>query len=93
MSLVELTIQNWGTKAQKQYFLPKLCSGEWIGCFGLTEPDAGSDASNQNTIARRDGDEWVINGQKIWISNGEWAEVALIFAQTQPGTRHKGWLS
>lgn len=93
MSLVELTILNWGTEAQKQKFLPKLCSGEWIGCFGLTEPNAGSDASNQQTIARKDGDEWVLNGQKVWISNGEWAEAAIVFAQTNPGSRHKGMVA
>src|SRR5687768_6728232 len=93
MSLVELTILNWGTEAQKQHFLPRLCSGEWIGCFGLTEPNAGSDASNQQTIARRDGDEWVLNGQKVWISNGEWAEAAIVFAQTEAGSRHKGMVA
>ncbi len=93
MSLVELTILNWGTEEQKQQFLPKLCSGEWIGCFGLTEPNAGSDASNQQTLARRDGDEWVLNGQKVWISNGEWAEAAIVFAQTEPGSRHKGMVA
>lgn len=93
MSLVELTIMNWGTEEQKHAFLPKLCSGEWIGCFGLTEPNAGSDASNQQTIARKDGDEWVLNGQKVWISNGEWADAAIVFAQTQPGTRHKGMVA
>jgi butyryl-CoA dehydrogenase len=93
MSLVELTILNWGTEEQKQKFLPKLCSGEWIGCFGLTEPNAGSDASNQQTIARKDGDEWVLNGQKVWISNGEWAEAAIVFAQTDPGSRHRGMVA
>ncbi len=93
MSLVELTILNWGTEEQKQHFLPRLCTGEWIGCFGLTEPNAGSDASNQQTLARRDGDEWVLNGQKVWISNGEWADAAIIFAQTEPGSRHRGMVA
>ncbi|MCB0077713.1 MAG: acyl-CoA dehydrogenase family protein [Anaerolineales bacterium] len=93
MSLVELTILAWGTEEQKQYFLPKLCSGEWIGCFGLTEPEAGSDASNQQTVARKEGDEWVLNGQKVWISNGEWADVAIVFAQTEPGSRHRGMVA
>ncbi|MDQ4076540.1 MAG: acyl-CoA dehydrogenase family protein [Chloroflexota bacterium] len=93
MSLVELTILNWGTEEQKQHFLPRLCSGEWIGCFGLTEPNAGSDAANQQTTARRDGDEWVLNGQKVWISNGAWADVAVIFAQTEPGSRHEGMVA
>jgi hypothetical protein len=90
MSLVELTILKWGSEAQKRRYLPKLCSGEWIGCFGLTEPNAGSDAGNISTSARPQGDEWVINGQKVWISNGTWADVAIIFAQTQPGSKHKG---
>jgi butyryl-CoA dehydrogenase len=93
MSLVELTILNWGTEEQKMHFLPRLCSGEWIGSFGLTEPNAGSDASNQQTLARRDGDEWVLNGQKVWISNGEWGDVAIVFAQTEPGSRHKGMVA
>jgi len=93
MSLVELTILNWGTEEQKRKYLPKLCSGEWIGCFGLTEPNAGSDASNVQTRAVRDGDEWVLNGQKVWISNGTWADLAIIFAQTEPGSRHKGMVA
>jgi alkylation response protein AidB-like acyl-CoA dehydrogenase len=93
MSLVELTILKWGTEEQKQACLPKLCSGEWIGCFGLTEPNAGSDAGNVQTTARRDGDEWVINGAKTWISNGTWADVAIIFAQSQPGTKSRGMVA
>jgi alkylation response protein AidB-like acyl-CoA dehydrogenase len=90
MSLVELTILKWGSAEQKHTYLPKLCSGEWIGCFGLTEPNAGSDAGNIATTARRDGDSWLLSGQKVWISNGTWADVAIIFAQTQPGSRHRG---
>jgi hypothetical protein len=90
MSLVELTILKWGTEEQKQHYLPKLCSGEWIGCFGLTEPNAGSDAGNIATTAKRQGDAWVLSGQKVWISNGTWADVAIIFAQTQPGSKHRG---
>lgn len=93
MSLVELTILAWGTEEQKQAYLPKLCSGEWIGCFGLTEPNAGSDAGNVQTTAKRDGDEWVLNGQKVWISNGTWSELAIIFAQTQPGAKYKGMVA
>src|ERR671927_817874 len=65
-SLVCSTILRWGTEEQKQRYLPKLCSGEWLGCFGLTEPDTGSDAANQRTRARRDGERWVINGAKMW---------------------------
>ncbi|MCB0079212.1 MAG: acyl-CoA dehydrogenase family protein, partial [Anaerolineales bacterium] len=90
MSLVELTILKYAPEELKRAYLPKLCSGEWIGCFGLTEPDAGSDASNVKTTAVRRGNDWVINGQKVWISNGTWADVAIIFAQTDPGSRHHG---
>lgn len=90
MSLVELTILKWGTDEQRRYYLPKLCRGEWIGCFGLTEPDAGSDAGNIATTAKRDGDGWLLSGQKVWISNGTWADVAIVFAQTEPGSKHKG---
>ncbi len=90
MSLVELTILKWGTEEQKQQYLPKLCSGEWLGCYGLTEPNAGSDAGNIATTAKREGDEWIINGQKVWISNGTWSDLAIVFAQTEPGSKHKG---
>ncbi len=93
MSLVELTILKWGTEEQKQHYLPKLCSGEWIGCFALTEPNAGSDAGNVQTTAKAEGDEWVLNGQKVWISNGTWADVAIVFAQTQPGSKTKGMVA
>jgi alkylation response protein AidB-like acyl-CoA dehydrogenase len=93
MSLVELTILKWGTEEHKKTYLPKLCSGEWIGCFGLTEPNAGSDAGNVATTAKREGDEWVLNGQKVWISNGTWADVAIIFAQSQPGSKHRGMVA
>ncbi len=93
MSLVELTILKWGTEAQKMHYLPRLCSGEWIGSFGLTEPNAGSDAANVQTTARRDGDDWVLNGQKVWISNATIADMAIIFAQTAPGTKSKGMVA
>ncbi|HBY92619.1 MAG TPA: acyl-CoA dehydrogenase [Chloroflexi bacterium] len=93
MSLVELTILKWGTEEQKRRYLPKLCSGEWIGCFGLTEPGAGSDAGNIATTAKREGDEWVLNGQKVWISNGTWANLAIIFAQTRPGSKQEGMVT
>ena len=93
MSLVELTILKWGTEEQKQQYLPKLCSGEWLGCFALTEPNAGSDAGNVQTTAKAEGDEWVLNGQKVWISNGTWADVAIVFAQTQPGSKTKGMVA
>jgi butyryl-CoA dehydrogenase len=93
MSLVELTILKWGTEEQKQTYLPKLCSGEMIGCFGLTEPNAGSDAGNIATTAKRAGTDWVLSGQKVWISNGTWADVAIIFAQAEPGTKHRGMVA
>jgi alkylation response protein AidB-like acyl-CoA dehydrogenase len=89
-SLVCSAILRWGTEGQKQHYLPKLCSGEWLGCFGLTEPDTGSDAANQRTRARRTDSGWVINGAKMWISMGNHARVALIFAQTDPGLAHRG---
>ena len=89
-SLVCSAILRWGTEEQKQRYLPKLCSGEWLGCFGLTEPDTGSDAANQKTRATRNGDGWTINGAKMWISMGNHATLALIFAQTDPELGHKG---
>ena len=89
-SLVCSAILRWGTEAQKQRYLPKLCSGEWLGCFGLTEPDTGSDAANQKTRAERTNGGWTINGAKMWISMGNNASLALIFAQTDPALGHQG---
>jgi butyryl-CoA dehydrogenase len=89
-SLVCSAILKWGTEEQKRAYLPKLCSGEWLGCFGLTEPDTGSDAANQKTRARKTDSGWVINGAKMWISMGNYARIALIFAQTDPELGHKG---
>jgi hypothetical protein len=89
-SLVCSAILRWGTEEQKQHYLPKLCAGEWLGCFGLTEPDTGSDAANQRTRARKTDSGWVINGAKMWISMGNHAKVALIFAQTDPEKAHRG---
>jgi butyryl-CoA dehydrogenase len=89
-SLVCSAILKWGSEEQKQHYLPKLCSGEWLGCFGLTEPDTGSDAANQKTRAKKTDDGWVINGSKMWISMGNYAKVALIFAQTDPELGYKG---
>jgi len=89
-SLVCSGILRWGTEEQKQHYLPKLCSGEWFGCFGLTEPDTGSDAANQRTRATKVDGGWKINGAKMWISLGNVAKVALIFAQTDPEKKHKG---
>jgi butyryl-CoA dehydrogenase len=89
-SLVCSAILKWGSEEQKQHYLPKLCAGEWLGCFGLTEPDTGSDAANQKTRAKKTDDGWVINGAKMWISMGNYARVALIFAQTDPELGYKG---
>ena len=89
-SLVCSGILRWGTEEQKQKYLPKLCSGEWLGCFGLTEPDTGSDAANQKTRAVKTDSGWLINGSKMWISMGNYAKVALIFAQTDPSLGTKG---
>jgi butyryl-CoA dehydrogenase len=89
-SLVCSALLRWGTEEQKQRYLPKLCSGEWLGCFGLTEPDTGSDAANQRTRARRTDSGWVINGAKMWISLGNHAKLAMIFAQTDPEKGHRG---
>jgi butyryl-CoA dehydrogenase len=89
-SLVCSAILKWGTEEQKHHYLPKLCSGEWLGCFGLTEPDTGSDAAKQKTRAKKTDSGWVINGAKMWISMGNYAKVALIFAQTDPERGHLG---
>ena len=89
-SLVAGSIEQWGTEEQKQKWLPRLCSGEGLGCFGLTEPDTGSDAANLRTRATKTDGGWSITGQKMLISLGNYAEVALIFAQTDPEKKHRG---
>jgi butyryl-CoA dehydrogenase len=89
-SLVCSGLVKFGTEDQKHKYLPKLCSGEWLACFGLTEPDTGSDAANQRTRAKKTDTGWVINGAKMWISMGNYAKLAVIFAQTDPELGHKG---
>lgn len=89
-SLVAGSIEKWGTEEQKQRWLPRLCSGEALGCFGLTEPDTGSDAANLRTRATKTDSGWSISGQKMWISLGNYSELALIFAQTDPERKHRG---
>src|SRR5436305_12064403 len=89
-SLVCSSIQRWGSEEQKHEWLPRLCSGEILGCFGLTEPDTGSDAANLKTRAEKTGDGWRITGGKQWISMGNYASVALVFAQTDPEQKHRG---
>ncbi|WCB95522.1 Acyl-CoA dehydrogenase [Baekduia alba] len=89
-SLVCSVILKFGTEEQKRRYLPRLCSGELLGCFGLTEPDTGSDAANQKTRATKVDGGWRINGAKMWISLGSHAGLALVFAQTDPSLGHRG---
>ncbi len=90
VSLVALTLLRWGTEAQKRRHLPELCEGRRLGCLGLTEPNAGSDPAAMETRAIKRGDQWVLNGTKTWISNATVADLAPIFAQTDPTKRHPG---
>jgi butyryl-CoA dehydrogenase len=89
-SLVSLCIYDWGSEEQKQHYLPRLAAGDWIGCYCLTEPEAGSDAGSIETTATEDGDDYLLNGEKIWITNGNIADVALVFATVDPAAKHKG---
>ncbi len=89
-SLVCSSIARWGTEEQKREWLPQLCSGEALGCFGLTEPNTGSDAANLSTRATKVNGGWRISGQKQWISLGNYAKLALVFAQTDPEQKHRG---
>ncbi|MFI8870627.1 MULTISPECIES: acyl-CoA dehydrogenase family protein [unclassified Streptomyces] len=90
LGLVAKTIASWGSEEQKQQWLPGLTSGEAIGCFGLTEPGTGSDAGNLTTRAVRDGEDYVVNGSKMFITNGTWADVVLLFARTNDTPGHRG---
>ncbi|MFB6871998.1 acyl-CoA dehydrogenase family protein [Streptomyces sp. NPDC056323] len=90
LGLVAKTIAAWGDEEQKRHWLPRLTAGEAIGCFGLTEPGTGSDAGNLTTKAVRDGADYVINGSKMFITNGTWADVVLLFARTGDTPGHKG---
>ncbi|HQE20847.1 MAG TPA: acyl-CoA dehydrogenase family protein [Thermosynergistes sp.] len=89
ISLVTLSILRWGTEDQKRMYVPRLASGEILGCFGLTEPNSGSDVASMQASAVIDGDSYVLNGNKMWISNG-CADVALIFAKTDKSAGHRG---
>ena len=89
-SLVAGSIEQWGTEEQKRAILPKLCAGEWLGCFGLTEPGTGSDAASVATRATKQNGGWSISGSKMFISLGNNAQVAMIFAQTDPEKKHRG---
>jgi glutaryl-CoA dehydrogenase len=86
-SLSMFSIWKWGSEEQKQEWLPRLAAGEAIGCFGLTEPDFGSNPAGMHTKAARDGDDWILNGSKMWITNGGIADVATVWAQTEDGVR------
>jgi alkylation response protein AidB-like acyl-CoA dehydrogenase len=90
LGLVTKTIASWGSEEQKQQWLPRLTAGEAVGCFALTEPGTGSDAGNLTTRAVRDGDDYVINGSKMFITNGTWADVVLLFARTDDTPGHRG---
>jgi butyryl-CoA dehydrogenase len=89
-SLVCGSIERWGADEQKRRWLPRLCAGEAFGCFALTEPEAGSDPASMRTRAERIAGGWRLHGQKMWISLGNVAEVALVFAQTDPASTHRG---
>jgi glutaryl-CoA dehydrogenase len=86
-ALVMYPIYTYGSKEQRDRWIPKLAKGEAIGCFGLTEPDFGSNPGGMRTVARRDGDTWVLNGAKSWITNGSIADVAVVWAKTSDGVR------
>ncbi|MCX4720551.1 acyl-CoA dehydrogenase family protein [Streptomyces virginiae] len=90
LGLVAKTIAAWGDEEQKRAWLPRLCSGDALGCFGLTEPGTGSDAGNLTTRAVRDGDAYVLDGSKMFITNGTWADVVLLFARTGDEPGHRG---
>ena len=89
IGLASTCLLHWGTEEQKNEWLPRLTS-EGLGAFGLTEPEAGSDPSSMATFARRDGDDWVINGSKMWITNGSRGILTVVFAQTESGSGSKG---
>ncbi|MEU8107085.1 acyl-CoA dehydrogenase family protein [Nonomuraea muscovyensis] len=86
-SLAMFPIWRYGSDEQKEEWLPRMAAGEAIGCFGLTEPDHGSDPAGMRTYAKRDGSDWVLNGSKMWITNGSVADVAVVWAQTDEGVR------
>src|SRR6478672_4851100 len=86
-SLAMGSIHRWGTEEQKHEWLPRMSRGEIIGCFGLTEPGAGSDPSSMKTFARREGEDWILSGSKRWIGLASIAQVAVVWAQTDEGVR------
>jgi glutaryl-CoA dehydrogenase len=86
-SLAMSAIHKYGSEEQKQEWLPRMAAGQALGCFGLTEPDHGSDPANMRTHAKREGSDWVLNGSKMWITNGSVADVAVVWARTDDGIR------
>jgi alkylation response protein AidB-like acyl-CoA dehydrogenase len=88
--LVSLCLRDWGCEGQKRHYLPRLATGESIGCYCLTEPNAGSDVAGMESTAREEEDSYVLNGEKIWITNGHIADVALVFASLDRPARHRG---
>ncbi|MDQ5895202.1 MAG: glutaryl-CoA dehydrogenase [Actinomycetota bacterium] len=86
-SLAMFAIWKWGSEEQKQRWLPGMAAGELIGCFGLTEPDSGSDPGSMRTTAKRDGGDWILNGSKMWITSGSIADVAVVWANTGDGVQ------
>jgi glutaryl-CoA dehydrogenase len=93
-SLAMFPIWKFGSEEQKQEWLPRMAAGEAIGCFGLTEPDSGSDPSSMRTTAKKDGGDWILNGTKMWITNGGIADLAIIWARTDdiPGGKYAGFI-
>jgi glutaryl-CoA dehydrogenase len=89
-SLAMFAIHRWGSEEHRQRWLPPMATGEALGCFGLTEADAGSDPGSMRTRARRDGEDWVLDGSKMWITNGTLADVAVVWAQTDPDAGSQG---
>ena len=90
LALNALAVFQWGTEEQKQRFLVPLATGEKVGCYGLTEPAAGSDVAGMKSTARRDGDDYILNGEKMWITLADVADYMLVFAKTDPEKRHRG---
>ncbi len=90
LALNSLAMLQWGTEEQKQRFLVPLATGEKIGCYGLTEPAAGSDVAGLRSTARKDGDDYILNGEKMWITLADVADYLLVFAKTDPSQRHRG---
>ncbi|MBN1319165.1 MAG: acyl-CoA dehydrogenase family protein, partial [Anaerolineales bacterium] len=90
VGLHAMPIFQWGTQEQKEWFLPPLAKGELLGCFGLTEPNAGSDVAGMQSTARKDGDDYILNGEKMWITLADIADRFLVFAKTDPSKGSRG---